>query len=90
MRLRRQPNSQEVCDFFPAVSAVAATPGAPGRIPPGQYLTPDFPVLSAGPTPTPLADWSFTIRGASTSRSSGPGTSSASCRQRLSPSISTA
>jgi len=27
-----------------------------GRLPPGQYKTPDFPVLSAGPTPsTPLA-----------------------------------
>jgi DMSO/TMAO reductase YedYZ molybdopterin-dependent catalytic subunit len=37
----------------------------PGRVPPGQYLTADFPVLSAGPTPhTPLADWGFTIRGA--------------------------
>ncbi|HEU0113862.1 MAG TPA: sulfite oxidase-like oxidoreductase [Thermomicrobiales bacterium] len=36
-----------------------------GRIPPGQYLTRDFPVLSAGPTPrTPLARWDFTIRGA--------------------------
>ena len=35
------------------------------RVPPGQYVTSDFPVLSAGPTPhTPLADWSFTIRGA--------------------------
>ena len=34
------------------------------RIPPGQYLTTDFPVLSAGPTPrTPLAKWSFTIDG---------------------------
>jgi len=34
------------------------------RIPPGQYLTTDFPVLSAGPTPrTPLDRWSFTIRG---------------------------
>jgi hypothetical protein len=22
-----------------------------GRVPPGNYLTPDFPVLSAGPTP---------------------------------------
>ncbi len=34
------------------------------RIPPGQYLTNDFPVLSAGPTPhTPLADWSFRIEG---------------------------
>jgi DMSO/TMAO reductase YedYZ molybdopterin-dependent catalytic subunit len=37
----------------------------PTRLPPGQYLTGDFPVLSAGPTPhTPLADWDFTIRGA--------------------------
>jgi DMSO/TMAO reductase YedYZ molybdopterin-dependent catalytic subunit len=36
----------------------------PARIPPGQYVTPDFPVLSAGPTPhTPLSEWDFTIRG---------------------------
>jgi DMSO/TMAO reductase YedYZ molybdopterin-dependent catalytic subunit len=35
------------------------------RTPPGQYLTDDFPVLSAGPTPhTPLERWSFEIRGA--------------------------
>jgi DMSO/TMAO reductase YedYZ molybdopterin-dependent catalytic subunit len=35
------------------------------RIPPGQYLTDDFPVLSAGPTPhTSLDEWSFTIHGA--------------------------
>ena len=34
-------------------------------MPPGQYVTNDFPVLSAGPTPhTPLKDWSFTLRGA--------------------------
>jgi DMSO/TMAO reductase YedYZ molybdopterin-dependent catalytic subunit len=34
------------------------------RIPPGQYLTTDFPVLSAGPTPrTPLEQWTFTIEG---------------------------
>jgi DMSO/TMAO reductase YedYZ molybdopterin-dependent catalytic subunit len=34
----------------------------PDRLPPGQYLTPDFPVLSAGPTPhTPLDQWSFTV-----------------------------
>jgi DMSO/TMAO reductase YedYZ molybdopterin-dependent catalytic subunit len=36
----------------------------PARIPPGQYLTQDFPVLSAGPTPhTPLEQWSFEISG---------------------------
>ncbi len=36
---------------------------APGRLPPGQYETRDFPVLSAGPTPrTALAAWDFTIR----------------------------
>jgi len=35
------------------------------RVPPGQYVTRDFPVLSAGPTPhTPLSDWSFAIDGA--------------------------
>jgi DMSO/TMAO reductase YedYZ molybdopterin-dependent catalytic subunit len=35
------------------------------RIPPGQYLTTDFPVLSAGPTPhTPLNQWTFTVDGA--------------------------
>ena len=35
-----------------------------GRVPPGQYVTTDFPVLSAGPTPrTPLAEWSFSIAG---------------------------
>ena len=34
------------------------------RIPPGQYVTEDFPVLSAGPTPkTPLQEWSFAIDG---------------------------
>jgi DMSO/TMAO reductase YedYZ molybdopterin-dependent catalytic subunit len=36
----------------------------PARVPPGQYVTNDFPVLSAGPTPhTRLADWTFTLRG---------------------------
>ena len=35
-----------------------------GRVPPGQYVTHDFPVLSAGPTPhTPLSDWTFSIEG---------------------------
>ena len=37
--------------------------GEQGKLPPGQYLTQDFPVLSAGPTPhTPLPDWTFAIR----------------------------
>ena len=35
------------------------------RVPPGQYVVRDFPVLSAGPTPhTPLSEWSFRITGA--------------------------
>ena len=38
--------------------------GSPDRVPPGQYVTDDFPVLSAGPTPhTPLEEWDFTIVG---------------------------
>jgi DMSO/TMAO reductase YedYZ molybdopterin-dependent catalytic subunit len=37
---------------------------AANRVPPGQYVTRDFPVLSAGPTPRiNLADWRFTIEG---------------------------
>jgi DMSO/TMAO reductase YedYZ molybdopterin-dependent catalytic subunit len=33
------------------------------RVPPGQYVTTDFPVLSAGPTPhTPLENWTFSIK----------------------------
>jgi DMSO/TMAO reductase YedYZ molybdopterin-dependent catalytic subunit len=39
--------------------------GPPDRVPPGQYVTDGFPVLSAGPTPhTPLEQWTFTIEGA--------------------------
>jgi len=35
-----------------------------GRVPPGQYVTRDFPVLSAGPTPDiPLDQWRFTVNG---------------------------
>ncbi len=38
--------------------------GVAKRIPPGQYLTSEFPVLSAGPTPAvDLARWTFTIEG---------------------------
>jgi len=41
------------------------TGAAAGRLPPGQYETRDFPVLSAGPTPrTPLTTWDFKILGA--------------------------
>ena len=37
----------------------------PARVPPGQYVVRDFPVLSAGPTPhTPVEEWSLTVDGA--------------------------
>ncbi|MEW2508005.1 sulfite oxidase-like oxidoreductase [Amycolatopsis sp. NPDC047767] len=37
----------------------------PARVPPGQYVTPGFPVLSAGPTPKVVSgEWTFTVRGA--------------------------
>jgi DMSO/TMAO reductase YedYZ molybdopterin-dependent catalytic subunit len=33
------------------------------RVPPGQYVTEDFPVLSAGPTPrTPLDQWTLALQ----------------------------
>ncbi len=35
----------------------------PSRLPPGQHLAPDFPVLSAGPTPhIRTEDWTFTLK----------------------------
>ena len=38
--------------------------GDASRLPPGQYVTGGFPVLSAGPTPhTKLEDWTFSITG---------------------------
>ncbi len=34
------------------------------RVPPGQHVVDDFPVLSAGPTPKmPLSEWNFSIVG---------------------------
>src|SRR5690242_12811657 len=39
--------------------------GPPNRVPPGQYVTHDFPVLSAGPTPqADLEEWSLIVHGA--------------------------
>jgi DMSO/TMAO reductase YedYZ molybdopterin-dependent catalytic subunit len=39
-------------------------PEIAARIPPGQHLVPDFPVLSYGPTPrVELRDWMFEISG---------------------------
>ena len=42
-----------------------ADPAQTDRVPPGQYVVTDYPVLSAGPTPhTPLDQWTFSITGA--------------------------
>ena len=39
------------------------TLGARDRVPPGQYVTRDFPVLTAGPTQrTPLESWSLSLQ----------------------------
>ncbi len=65
-------------------------PGA-GLVPPGQYVVDDFPVLTAGPTPSvPLDGWDFTVvddRGAVAA--GGRGRSCAPCRPRTSPLTST-
>jgi DMSO/TMAO reductase YedYZ molybdopterin-dependent catalytic subunit len=46
------------------------TTADPSRVPPGQYVTEDFPVLSAGPTPhTKLDAWSFSVSGGDQPRS---------------------
>src|SRR5206468_10458380 len=42
----------------------AADAAQSDRVPPGQHVVTDFPVLSAGPTPhTPLEKWSLEIEG---------------------------
>ncbi len=54
----------------------------PTRVPPGQYVTDDFPVLSAGPTPhTPLAELELLDLDGAVDRAgrAGPGTSSTRC-----------
>lgn len=44
----------------------------PGRVPPGQYVATDFPVLTAGPTiEIDPADWELTIADSSVSKSYG-------------------
>ena len=46
-----------------------ADPELAARIPPGQHLVSDFPVLSAGPTPlTPLDRWDLRVTGPLTAR----------------------
>ena len=51
-------------DFFSRGFTGKRRSADPGRIPPGQYETRDFPVLSAGPTPrVSLATWDFRLTG---------------------------
>ena len=49
--------------FTRGFSGRRPAPDLTDRIPPGQHLVPDFPVLSAGPTPhVDTSNWSFTLR----------------------------
>src|SRR2546430_7364549 len=42
----------------------AVDPEQSDRVPPGQHVVDDFPVLSAGPTPhTPLEQWTLELGG---------------------------
>ncbi|MEO8909783.1 MAG: sulfite oxidase-like oxidoreductase [Gemmatimonadaceae bacterium] len=53
------PISRGFCGRRPSAEAGS-------RLPPGQYETRDFPVLSAGPTPrVSLESWNFTLQSAS-------------------------
>ena len=53
------------------------------RLPPGQYETEDFPVLSMGPTPdVDLATWRSRCSDGPRRSRAGPGTNSRRCRAR--------
>jgi len=65
-RRRGQPRAARLPEIVPAWASShrihRTAPGQRRRPAAGQYLTPDFPVLSAGPTPkVRLDDWEFTI-----------------------------
>ncbi len=50
-----------------------APAGKESRVPPGQYVTEGFPMLSAGPTPhTPLEKWTFSITRGGQAKKSWP------------------
>ena len=58
----------------------ALDPELAERLPPGQHLVGDFPVLTVGPTPhRALEDWTLRIDGAVERRTSGHGRSSRRC-----------
>src|SRR5690242_12332595 len=81
MRDGRRPQAPPTGSARPGNEGVTMSivnPGFGGRrrssrpdLPPGQYLTHDFPVLSAGPTPRiPLDRWRFTVTNESGTRQS--------------------
>src|SRR4051812_46666886 len=50
--------------FSPGFLGERQRTDVPHRVPPGQHVVRDFPVLSAGPTPhTPLDRWTLTVEG---------------------------
>jgi len=60
-RRDRPTMTSPVSRGFHRLSRPAGVEG--GKLPPGQHVTTDFPVLSAGPTPhIPLQEWTFSIR----------------------------
>ena len=61
---RRETEKEETDARLARLSRAPAAGGRPERLPPGQYVMDDFPVLSAGPTPhTPLDQWTFSVVG---------------------------
>jgi len=81
---------EDAADRFPGLQGRRLGDVPPGRVPPGQYVTRDFPCcrlarprtrLWSGGTSPSAARWM--------SRVAGRGRSSARCRARRSPSIST-
>jgi len=64
LRLEKRDNSVGMGFVSRGFRGKRRDDAAPGRLPPGQYLTNDYPVLSAGPTPRlDLDKWTFSITG---------------------------
>src|SRR5260370_922266 len=62
---RRLTRAGDLVEFYVLAQIVSFSRRNPAdvRLPPGQYLITEFPVLSAGPTRVPLDRWEFTNDG---------------------------
>ena len=62
-RQRERQNAMDEAHISRGFRSKRQTQAAKDRVPPGQYVTTDFPILSAGPTPqVDVSDWKLALQ----------------------------